>query len=138
MSRPTVKILTDLPQIGIPNDPIVLYNGCRLMLCYEISHSEGKYAVIKFNPIWYSVTPINDEGLGLHKYAKYGLKWYEIHEIGNIEELIKWHVLAPKYWVFCFKDRTVEILGTRLDVIEKACDRGELKNVMNEFIEEYT
>jgi hypothetical protein len=138
MSVPTVKILTDLPNIGIPNDPIVLYNGKRLMLCYEISHSDGAYAVIKFDAIEYMVTPINDEGLGKHKYAKYGLKWYEIHEIDNIEELTKWKVLTPKYWVFCFKDRTVEILGKKLEVVETACDSGKLRNVTNEFINEYT
>jgi hypothetical protein len=102
MSRPTVRILTDLPKIGIPNNPIVLYNGGRLMLCYEISHSDGEYAVIKFDPIEYTVTPINDEGLGTHKYARYGLEWYEAHEIENIEEVIRWRVLAPKYWGILF------------------------------------
>lgn len=137
MSRPTVTILTDLPKIAIPHDPIVLYNGSTLMLCYEISQSEGEYAIIKFDPVEYTVTPINDEGLGTHRYAEYGLKWYEIHEIENIEELSKWQALAPKYWVFCFKDRTVEIIGTELNVLEKACDSDKLKNLMDEFIKEY-
>jgi hypothetical protein len=138
MSKPTVKILTDLPKIGIPNDPIVLYNASKLMLCYEISLSDRNHAVIKFDAIEFSVTPINDEGLGKHKYANYVLKFYEIHEIEGIEELSRWQALTPKYWVFCFKDRTVEILGTGLTIIEKACDSEKLKNVMTGFIKEYT
>lgn len=135
MNKPTVKIITTLPAIGIPNDPIVVYNGNALLLCYETTHSNENYAVIRFdNVIEYCVRSINDEGLGKHKYAAYGLKFYSIHELDNIEETISWSALAAKYWIFCFKDRTVEVLGTAFNVIEKSYDMRKLNIITTDFI----
>ena len=133
--KPIVRINTELPEIGIPDDPIVLFFQNEVLLCYELSPSDGFFAVLLFeNPIQYSVTPINDEGIGNHRFAKNGLTWYTIHEITNIEETNKWKVLNPIYWVFTFKDRTFELLGREPKVLEANCRIDDAKARINSFL----
>jgi|JI8StandDraft_1071087.scaffolds.fasta_scaffold273970_1 hypothetical protein len=138
MTTPIITILKDFPEIGIPNNPIVLYNGGQLLVCYEISLTDNKFAVIEFEGmIEYKVTPINDEGIGKHKYAKFGLNWYSIHEITNIEEIDYWKSIKPKYWVFTFQDRTVEVLGTKINIVNNDCDVVKLKSIVSDFTNKY-
>jgi hypothetical protein len=81
MSTPTIKINSVLPEIGIPFDPIILFFQGKVLLSYQLplSTGNGKFGILIFTPIEFKVTPINDEGIGKHKFAKYGLRWYSIH-----------------------------------------------------------
>ena len=131
---PKIIICNDFPEIAIPNDPIVLFNGNKVLLCYEtIPHNEN-YAIIEYsNIIEFKVTPINDEGLGKHPYAKYGLKFYSIHIIENTLETKRWSILGAKYWVYCFKDRTFEVIGCNYKIIELKCDRERLNDILSQY-----
>jgi len=136
MNQPKIRICDELPDIAVPEDPIVLYNGSKLMLCYETTSGDNTYAVISFGRIIeYKLTPINDEGFGKYKYAKYGMKPYSIHEIKNIDETLRWQISEPKYWVFCFKDRTFEALGTDLIVIKSSCDKITMEHIITDFFD---
>ncbi len=143
MLKPTIKINTELPEIGIPFDPIVMFFSRRVFISYEIPPSKGKFAILIFkHAIEFKITPINDEGIGSHKFAKYGLHWYSIHEITNIEETERWKYFNPIYWVFTFKDRTFEILAEPPIVLEKDCTienviqhLGSFSKIQNEHLE---
>ncbi len=131
---PTIIKNTELPKIGIPFDPIIMFLSNRLFISYEIPPSIGEFAVLIFDDlIEYKNTPINDEGIGSHRFAKYGLDWYSIHEITNIKETIYWKVLNPIYWVFTFKDLTFEILGSAPIVVERACSKEVVSQHLSSF-----
>lgn len=120
--KPTIKINTELPEIGIPFDPMIVYFSYKVFISYEVTPSKGKFAILLFeHPIEVKITPINDDGIGSHRFARFGLTWYSIHEITDIEETEKWKTRNPTYWVFTFKDRTFEILGSPPLVIEREC-----------------
>jgi hypothetical protein len=122
MARPHVVIWTEAPELAIPDMPAMLSDSSSLWLAYETTaeqHGEV-YAVVRFGDIIdFHLSPINDEGLGKHPYAKFGLKWYSFNEIMDSREVAEWSALRPRYWVITFKDGTLDVLAKRATVIAR-------------------
>jgi hypothetical protein len=122
--KPKIILNKDLPEIGIPFDPICIFLSYKILIGYEIPPSKGEFAILIFEDIIeFKITPVNDQGIGSHRFAKDGLTWYSIHEVTQIDETEKWKVLKPIYWIFTFKDRTIEVLGSKPLVIQSTCSK---------------
>jgi hypothetical protein len=122
MIEPYVTIWTDAPELAIPEMPALLSNSQTLWLAYEtIAEPRGEvYAVVRFQDVIdHRLSPINDEGIGEHQYAKFGLQWYGFNEIIGSAEVAKWSVLRPRHWVVTFKDGTLDVLAASACVIAR-------------------
>lgn len=115
MSAPRVTIWAKAPELAIPDLPSVLADEGSLFVSYRAARG---YAVVKFeHVIDHRLSPINDEGLGKHPYAKYGLKWYSFNEVSDSKESLGWSALRARHWVVTFKDVTLDVLATDASVV---------------------
>jgi hypothetical protein len=115
MSAPRVTIWSEAPELAIPDLPAVLADEGSLLVSYRAARG---YAVVRFEHlIDHRLSPINDEGLGKHPYAKYGLKWYSFNEVSDSKECLEWSVLRARHWVITFKDVTLDVLATGAGVV---------------------
>jgi hypothetical protein len=121
MSSPTVELLNSWPQPSTSPEAIVLATETQLFLRYATAENET--AVIHFPLVkTFQFGSPNDEALGGHPLAKFGLKYYQVHRIKNsplIAELEKRNSVHPRHlkerflqdavhYVFTFQDSTLE------------------------------
>src|SRR5215475_5595344 len=113
MELPKASIWKAAPELAIPEPPAILADGRDLWLSYEVAGSSPlRYAIVQFvDVIDHRLSPINDEGIGRHPYAKVGLQFYSFNEITGSKETARWHALKPRHWVVTFKDNTLDVLA---------------------------
>lgn len=78
MPTPRVTIWSEAPKLALPESPSLLVDSRSILLAYETAGTKkDTYAVVRFTDVIdHRLSPINDEGLGKHAYAKFGLEWY--------------------------------------------------------------
>lgn len=118
---PQSSVWPDAPELAIPDLPALLGNSIDLWLGYAMAHTPARrYAIIQFIDVTdHRLSPINDEGLGSHPYAKAGLQWYTFNEISGSRETIKWSALQARHWVVTFKDNTLDVLAGDAKVVAR-------------------
>jgi len=117
MTSPKVILNREMPTIGIPEPPALFSDTSTLWLAYE-TDTKGSFAVIRFSDVFdHRLSPINDEGLGEHPYAKFGLNFYSFHEIENSLETQKWAMLSVHHWVLTFKDNALDVLACFIEIM---------------------
>src|SRR4051812_47087853 len=112
MATPHVTTWTPAPELAIPDVPALLADSNCLWLAYATTaEPRGQmYAVVRFNDVIdHRLSPINDEGIGKHPYARAGLQWYAFNEVIDSVEAIEWHALKARHWVITFKDNTLDV-----------------------------
>jgi hypothetical protein len=119
MSRPQSFVWKDAPKFPVPETKVLYWESDTLWLCYGMAHTSPQcYAIIQFaDVIDHHLSPINDEGLGKHPYAKAGLKFYAFNEIIDSLETIKWSILGARHWAVTFKDDTLDVVARTAKVV---------------------
>ncbi|MBI2946863.1 MAG: hypothetical protein HYY23_04400 [Verrucomicrobia bacterium] len=123
MPSPKATIWQEAPKLALPDVPAILCDSSNLWLAYLIASSlPNRYAVVRFmDVIDHRLSPINDEGIGKHPYAKAGLNWYSFNEIIDSSETIRWSVLKAgliaRHWVITFKDNTLDVIARGAEIV---------------------
>jgi hypothetical protein len=119
MSAPKASIWMAAPEPGIPDVPALLCDSDNLWLAYVVAPStDERFAVVRFSRVIdHRLSPINDEGLGEHPYAKAGLQWYSFNELTGSEEVNRWAALRARHWVVTFKDNTLDVVAEKAEVV---------------------
>jgi hypothetical protein len=119
MASPQSSVWPDAPELAIPDVPALLCDSSDLWLCYAMAHTtEERYAIVRFtHVIDHRLSPINDEGIGKHRYAKAGLQFYAFNEITGSAETIQWSVLRARHWAVTFKDNTLDVIAQNATVV---------------------
>jgi hypothetical protein len=121
MSSPQSSVWKEAPEFTVPDLKTLLwdYDSGDLWLCYGMAHtSPMRYAIVRFiDVIDHRLSPINDEGIGKHPYAKAGLKFYAFNEITGSREAIEWSVLGARHWAVTFKDDTLDVVASDAKVV---------------------
>jgi hypothetical protein len=121
MPSPTVVLLDLWPQPSTSSEAVVFATETQLFLRY--STDNDKTAIIQFPLVRiFQFGSPNDEALGGHPLAQFGLKYYQVHRIDNspwIAELERRNSIHPRHdkelflknvvhYVFTFQDSTLE------------------------------
>lgn len=121
MPTPRVTIWSEAPKLALPESPSLLVDSRSILLAYETAGTKkDTYAVVRFTDVIdHRLSPINDEGLGKHAYAKFGLEWYSFNEVSDSKEVLEWAVLRARHWVVTFKDVTLDVLAAEASVVAR-------------------
>jgi hypothetical protein len=133
MATPHVTKWTPAPELAIPDLPALLADSNSLWLAYATTaEPRGQmYAVVRFNDVIdHRLSPINDEGIGKHPYARVGLQWYAFNEVIDSAEAIEWRALKARHWVITFKDNTLDVLAESADVVVQALRASDPVSVL--------
>jgi hypothetical protein len=119
MSSPQSFVWKDAPEFTVPDMKALLWDSGDLWLCYAMAHTSPlRYAIVQFpDVIDHRLSPINDEGIGKHPYAKAGLQFYAFNEITGSRETIEWSVLRARHWAVNFKDDTLDVVASSAKVV---------------------
>jgi hypothetical protein len=119
MSSPQSIVWKDAPEFTVPDTKALLWDSGDLWLCYAMAHNSPlRYAIVQFpDVIDHRLSPINDEGIGKHPYAKAGLQFYAFNEITRSRETIEWSVLRARHWVVTFKDDTLDVVASGAKIV---------------------
>ena len=118
MNAPTASIWSVPPELGIPEPPALIAESDRLWLAYFRAKDDA-IAVVRFTGVIdHHLSPVNDEGLGRHPYAKAGLQFYSFNELAGSQETLRWSVLKARHWVVTFKDNTLDVIARAGEVID--------------------
>jgi hypothetical protein len=113
----TSSIWTQAPEPGIPEPPAIFSDASRLWLAY-VRAEDDLVAVVQFDGVIdHHLSPINDEGLGKHTYARAGLRFYSFNELSGSEESSRWSALNARHWVVSFKDNTLDVVARSAEVV---------------------
>jgi hypothetical protein len=115
--------LGETPELAIPESPALLADSANLWLAYfTTAEPRGQVcAVVRFRGVIdHQLSPINDEGLGMHACAPAGLKWYVFNEVIDSAQTIQWKALKGRHWVVTFKDNTLDVIAAHVEVIASA------------------
>jgi hypothetical protein len=117
MTSPQSSVWKDAPEPAIPDVPALLCDSSDLWLAYR---SYRGYAIVQFvDVIDHRLSPINDEGIGKHPYAKAGLQFYAFNEITGSAETAEWSALRARHWSVTFKDNTLDVIASDAKVIAR-------------------
>jgi hypothetical protein len=121
MTTPHSYIWPDAPELAIPDVPALFSDSSDLWLSYRTAHTPAQhYAIVQFtHVIDHHLSPINDEGIGRHPYAKAGLQFYAFNEITGSAETIRWAVLRARHWAVTFKDNTLDVVAQDARVVAR-------------------
>lgn len=121
MPTPRVTIWSEAPKLALPESPSLLVDSRSILLAYETAGTKkDTYAVVRFTDVIdHRLSPINDEGLGKHAYAKFGLEWYSFNEVSDSKEVLEWAALRARHWVVTFKDVTLDVLAAEASVVAR-------------------
>ena len=125
----------DAPEIGIPERPSVFSDSDSLWVAYETP--DRLHAVLEFLQVidyWFS--PINDEGLGQHPYARTGLRFYTVHEVEQSPEAQRWSAVGAKHWILTFKDNTLDVVARGAAVRARAVEADRPSNALLQYLHE--
>jgi len=116
----------DAPELAIPDLPALFCDSTDLWLCYAMAEpAEERYAIVQFTGVIdHRFSPINDQGLGKHPYARAGLQVYAFNEITDSAETIEWSVLRARHWAVTFKDNTLDVIARGAKVVERDVEAG--------------
>jgi len=113
--------------MAVPPEPL-LVAGQELCIAYRASPvpgGEGRWVVVRF-PRYLHIRHgyPNDEALGAHPLAKYGLGFYGVFEVDRsplVEEIEKSNAIHPRHtkgmflshrhWIFTFQDETLDVIS---------------------------
>ena len=133
MATPHITTWTPAPKYRIPNDPALLADSNSLWLAYPtMAEPHGEmYAVVRFDRVFdHRLSPINDEGIGEHAYARFGLEWYAFNEVIGSTEALKWQRLKARHWVITFKDNTLDVVAESASVVIQAVRGSDSVSVL--------
>ena len=92
-----------------------------------LEEKNGLINVLKFSFLIYKYGYPNDEGLGVHSMAKYGLRWYGFYHVVNsiwINELnekrpkVSYDIFADReHYIITFKDVTLDIISDKFEEV---------------------
>lgn len=117
MSTLITSIWSLPPELGIPEPPTLLAESDNLWLAY-FRAADDAIAVVRFTGVIdHHLSPINDEGLGRHPYARVGLQFYSFNELTGSQETLRWSGLRARHWVITFKDNTLDVVAHSGEVI---------------------
>jgi len=117
MSAPKASIWSLAPELGIPEPPALLAESDKLWLAYFRAVDDA-VAVVRFTGVIdHHLSPINDEGLGRHPYARAGLQFYSFNELADSQETLRWAGLKARHWVITFKDNTLDVVARSGEVV---------------------
>jgi hypothetical protein len=108
----------------------------------------GQVDALKFNFMIYKFGYPNDEAIGAHPLAKFGLGFYGLFEVINspwTKEICEANKVHPrhedsmfhdvKHYIARFKDVTLDVLATKLEEVQMSADKViELVNKEMEFL----
>jgi hypothetical protein len=115
MPTPRTTIWSDAPELAIADLPSLLADDGSLFVSYRAAQG---YAVVRFDRVIdHRLSPINDEGIGKHPYAKCGLQWYSFNELSDSSETLEWSVLQARHWVITFKDVALDVVAVGATVV---------------------
>lgn len=126
MASPQSSVWPDAPELAIPDVPALLCDSSDLWLCYAMAHTPARrYAIVQFTDVIdHRLSPINDEGIGSHPYAKTGLQFYAFNEITGSAETIEWSALRARHWAVTFKDNTLDVVAGGAKVVARDVEAG--------------
>ena len=126
VTSPQSSVWPDAPELAIPDLPALFCDSIDLWLAYAMAHTpQRRYAIVQFiDVIDHRLSPINDEGLGSHPYATFGLQFYAFNEITGSREAIKWSALQARHWVVTFKDNALDVVAGGAKVVARDVDAG--------------
>jgi len=138
MPVPRSSIWKDAPELAIPDVPTLLCDSEDLWLYYAVAYSEvERFAVVQFTGVIdHRLSPINDEGIGQHPYAKAGLQFYAFNEIIGSAESLKWAALKPRHWAVTFKDNTLDVIAEDAKVVATDLQASNPTAALLEFLHE--
>ncbi len=118
MHYPKSSIWPDAPTPAIPEPPALASDSDTLWLAYFNAMDGRAITVVRFDSVIdQHLSPINDEGLGRHAYAKAGLQFYAFNELIHTEETERWSALKARHWVVTFKDNTLDVVAKKAEVV---------------------
>lgn len=106
------------PLIGTVQNPVFFFDGCDLLLSYDVAPAAGGgVAILKFSDvIYFEKNAINVEGL---RDAPYPIKAWDFTEVRGSERLTKWKALDPRFWTISFNDMSVEIVFQQVQLVQE-------------------
>jgi hypothetical protein len=117
MGTPVASIWGTAPELGITEPPALVTDAEDLWLAYFRAAGD-LIAVVRFSGVIdHRLSPINDEGLGKHPYARAGLRFYSFNELKDSDETLRWSGLKARHWVVTFKDNTLDVIATSGEVV---------------------
>lgn len=136
MASPQSSVWPDAPELAIPDMPALLCDSSDLWLCYAMAHTAAqRYAIVQFtHVIDHRLSPINDEGIGSHPYAKAGLQFYAFNEITGSSETIAWAALRARHWAVTFKDNTLDVVAGGAKVVARDIGAGSSTSALISFL----
>jgi hypothetical protein len=116
-----------LPGLDIVASPTVLCDGEDAYVCYRASG--GGNVVLKFEEVIdFHLTQVNVDGL---KGCRYPVQPWKFNEIVGGEEVARWKVLDPRFWIITFRNFTIEILFGTVSVVGRDKGGPRRKTLMN-------
>ena len=117
MQNVTSSIWCIAPELGTPESPAILAESASLRVAYFRPGNET-LAVVRFTGlIDHRLAPINDQGLGRHRYVASGLQPYSFNELTGTEETNYWRTLGARHWVVTFQDTTLDVIARGGEVV---------------------
>lgn len=117
MQNVTSSIWRVAPEMGTPESPAILASSTCLWVAYFQPGNET-LAVVRFTGlIDHRLAPINDQGLGRHRYVASGLQPYSFYELAGTEVTNYWRTLGARHWVVTFQDATLDVIACGGEVI---------------------
>jgi hypothetical protein len=136
MPSPQSTVWKEAPELAIPDDPALFCDSDDLWLAY-LSHRG--YAIVQFvGVIDHRLSPINDEGIGKHPYAKAGLQFYSFNVITGSAETIEWAALRARHWTVTFKDNTLDVIASDAKVVATELHASSPTAVLLQFLHRET
>lgn len=93
-----------------------------------LEESVGIVSALKFDFLIYKYGYPNDEGLGIHPMAKFGLGWYEFYHVKNSIWISQMREQQPEtdydpfentvHYIITFKDVTLDVVSRRYEEIK--------------------
>lgn len=97
------------------------------------------YAIVQFMDVFdHRLSPINDEGMQSHPYAKAGLQFYAFNEIRGSSETMKWSALRARHWVVTFQDNTLDVVAVGAKVVAREIEAGNATSALIGFLRNET
>lgn len=127
----------DAPSMAVPPEPLLIADS-ELRVAYRASpalHEQEQWIVTSFaRYLHISYGYPNDEALGAHPLAQFGLGFYGVFEVDNsplVQDIDRRNAIHPRHakgafasirhWIITFQDET-------LDVLSRDCPRFEVVN----------
>jgi hypothetical protein len=154
IKRPNLKNAPKVNEIKLKKEYKFMYENFIISsqrdLYLLLEESDGKIETLHFNFLIYKYGFPNDETIGAHPMAKYGLGFYGLFEVLNspwIIEIRNSNRIYPmhnenkfddyKHYIARFKDVTLDVICSKLEELQLTKEQlNEIVNKEIEFIKE--